>query len=205
MPASSMPVNNALPDVSTYKALHKKTDDVLFEMAQHRNKFKGGKFVMKYCDDKGDDFIKGIRRFESPVELDLGDGVTKIRKYDIVLKEGDIKLEFKDWSAWQSWSNASFRKQFIPDIADTKFTQFGQKKYIFAANNNINKNTLKDYVVSSLKKADGSPIEELKTITVQQAQRLFNDKLMDESNYLRRIITHLEDDHVFNQIFEIVE
>lgn len=134
----------------------------------------------------------------------MGDGVTKLRRYDIELN-GGVKLEFKDWIAWQSWSNASFRKQFIPDLADHNFTEFGQKKYIFAANNNINKNTLKDYVINSLKKADGSPVDELKSISFEQAQKLFKDNTMNRANYLNKIISNIENDNIFNQLFEIVD
>jgi hypothetical protein len=181
-------------------------DDVLFEMAQHRNKFKGGKFVMKYCDDKGDDFIKGIKRFESPVELDLGDGITKLRKYDIEMINGR-KLEFKDWSAWQSWSNASFRKQFIPDLADGNFIELGQKKYIFASNNNINRATLKQHVINSLKKADGSPIDDLNIISESQVKKLVGDYVNDINgmNKSQKIIEALNNDNVFYKLFEIVE
>lgn len=70
---------------------------------------------------QGDTYIKQIKRFESPIELDLGYGITKLRKYDAELFDG-TKLEFKDWSAWKHWSNDSFKEQFIPDLADSGFT-----------------------------------------------------------------------------------
>src|SRR5690606_20144198 len=128
--------------------------------AEFYPKFKGAKFVVDYVTDRGDTFIKQIKRFESPVELNLGDGVTKLRKYDAELFYG-TKLEFKNWSAWKHWSNDSFKKQFIPDLADGDFTKLRQKKYIFRENDNIPKSSLKENVLRSLKKADGSPIDEL--------------------------------------------
>ena len=145
-------------------------------------------------------------KFESAVELDLGDGITKLRKYDIEMQNGS-KLEFKDWSAWANWSNSSFRKQFIPDLADTDFTELGQKKYIFKANKNINTTTLKTNVIKALKKADGTPIEEIQelfknTEIVNKFKKTFNDNRISKPQDL---VKKLEDDSIFNQMFEIVE
>ncbi|GIZ16540.1 hypothetical protein [Capnocytophaga catalasegens] len=181
-------------------------DKVITDMAQHWKKFRGGKFVLEYCNKKGDAFIKGIKEFEATTELDLGDGITKLRKYNIEMVSGS-KLEFKDWSAWANWSNNSFRKQFIPDLTDVDFTELGQKKYIFRANKNINATTLKENVIKALKKADGTPIEELnklfgeEDIFSKKASKLFE---VDIDN-AKDLMQALEDEKIFNQIFEIVE
>ncbi|MFK8299065.1 hypothetical protein ACI76O_11950 [Capnocytophaga cynodegmi] len=153
--------------------------------------------------------LAGICLFTSgKFELDLGDGITKLRKYDIEMLSGS-KLEFKDWSAWANWSNSSFRKQFIPDLADTDFTELGQKKYIFKANNNINATTLKENVIKALRKADGTPIEELEKLFKGSNQKLMKDKfskifgepIEDPDDLLK----HIEKSENFEKIFEIVE
>ncbi|GET46191.1 hypothetical protein RCZ01_14930 [Capnocytophaga felis] len=149
----------------------------------------------------------GICLFTSEkFELDLGDGITKLRKYDIEMLSGS-KLEFKDWSTWANWSNSSFRKQFIPDLADVNFTELGQKKYIFKANKNIDATTLKENVIKALKKADGTPIEEVdklfgeEDIFSKKVSKLFG---VDIDN-AKDLIQALDDEKIFNQIFEIVE
>ncbi|MFK8299052.1 hypothetical protein ACI76O_11550 [Capnocytophaga cynodegmi] len=145
-------------------------------------------------------------KFEATTELDLGDGITKLRKYDIEMLSGS-KLEFKDWSAWANWSNSSFRKQFIPDLADTDFTELGQKKYIFKANNNINATTLKENVIKALKKADGTPIDEIQKLFGEED--IFSKKVSKlfgvDVNNAKDLIQALDDEKIFNQIFEIVE
>lgn len=95
------------------------------------------------------------------------------------------------------------KKQFIKDIQNIE--KLDELKWVFNTTSGINKNNLKEKIINTLKKADGKPIEELKGIDFEKAKKLFNDDLMTEQNYINRILKNLEDDKVFNQIFEIAE
>jgi len=199
-------LKNLIPKLHRLKDIEG-LDKVIKDLAQHWKTLKGAKFVVDYCIQKGDNFIAEIRKFEDVVEITLSDGGTKLRRYDIALKDG-TKLEFKDWSKWTNWSNSSFRNQFIPDIADLNFTKLGQKKYIFKANTNINASNLKQNVINSLKKADGSPVDALDDLftqnptTISQKFSLLFGKSINNSD---DIINVLSDNTIFNKLFEVVE
>ncbi|MEM9389437.1 MAG: fibronectin type III domain-containing protein [Bacteroidota bacterium] len=177
---------------------------VISDMGTYWTKFKGAKFVIDYVSDKGDNFIAKIRRFESPTEITLSDGTTKLRKYDIELTDG-TQIEFKDWSDWKSWSDDTFKKQFVNDLANPEFTELGRLKWVFNRTN-IDEVTLKDNILRVLKKADGGPIDELSSITLDRVKKLFPDDVdfITSENYLDILIDNLEKRDVFKQIFEVV-
>lgn len=80
----------------------------------------------------------------------------------------------------------------------------GNIQWIFhKTGNTTDLKSLKENVIKALRKADGSPTEELKNVTFTKAKQLFPDRLMTEDNYLERIINNLEKDEVFNKIFTI--
>ena len=66
--------------------------------------------------------------------------------------------------------------------------------------------TLKNGVLQALKKADGKPIEELERLfknedIVKKLKNIFGEGIKTSKDILNK----LNDDKIFNQIFEIVE
>ena len=57
------------------------------------------------------------------------------------------------------------------------------------------------------KKNDGKPIEELEKISLEQVKKIFpkEARTINRNNRLDFLMRKLEDDQIFNQIFEVVE
>ena len=83
----------------------------------------------------------------------------------------------------------------------------GDIQWIFRKTANIaDMTTLKNGVLQALKKADGKPIEELERLfdnrtIVKKLQTIFGKEVKTSKDILNK----LNDDKIFNQIFEIVE
>ena len=80
----------------------------------------------------------------------------------------------------------------------------GDIQWIFRKTANIaDMTTLKNGVLQALKKADGKAIE----ISLDQVKKLFKNeaKVINKENRIEFLLKKLEDDKVFNEIFEIVE
>ncbi len=67
--------------------------------------------------------------------------------------------------------------------------------------------TLKKKVMKALRKADGSPVDELVgSLDENIVKKLFpGDELIDEFNYAERLLKNLSDDSNFSKIFEVIE
>ncbi|MCO6460908.1 MAG: hypothetical protein J5I59_05855 [Saprospiraceae bacterium] len=67
--------------------------------------------------------------------------------------------------------------------------------------------TLKSSILSSLKKADGSPVDELiNSLDEIKVKKLFpKDESINSENYAHRLLKNLKEEDVFLMLFEIVE
>ena len=83
----------------------------------------------------------------------------------------------------------------------------GDIQWIFRKTANIaDMTTLKNGVLQALKKADGKPIEELEKLfknnkSIVNLKQLFGNEIREAKD----ILDKLNDEKIFNQIFEIVE
>ena len=114
-------------------------------------------------------------------------------------------MEFKDWTDWKKWSDDVIRKQFVNDLANPEFSELGKLKWVFRKTN-IDETNLKKNIMKALRKADGSPVDELTNITTQKVRLLFpkESKFINKSNRINFLLEKLEDKNIFFQIFEIV-
>ena len=177
-------------------------DKVLEDMAQHWKKFKGGKFLLEHFSKKIEN-LQGSLRFEVSQALMI-DGKEVARIYDATVEyAGKItKYELKNWAGWYP---ASIRKQFIRDIQSVE--KLDELKWVFNTTSGVNKENLKEKIINTLKKNDGKPIEELEKITLEQVKKIFpkEARSINKNNRLDFLMKKLEDDQIFNQIFEVVE
>jgi len=177
---------------------------VIKDMGEWWTKFHGGKFALEFASGK----IKNgkVIRFEVS---NLSDDIKRI--YDLEIDEvlegatKTIQYELKNWNGFFS---ESIKKQFTKDLQ--KMENLGDVQWIFNKKGvNSTMQELKENVIKSLKKADGSPIDELNIINTNQVKKLFaNDegiKFINDSNRLEFLLDKLNEDDVFDSIFEIVD
>ncbi|MCX2682004.1 fibronectin type III domain-containing protein [Galbibacter sp. EGI 63066] len=178
-------------------------DKVIVDMASQWNKFHGGRFVLEYFSSKIDD-LGGKLRFEVKQAVKLADGSDAARVYDgFVEKAGSVtKYELKNWAGWYP---SSIKTQFIRDIQG--INNLNEVKWVFNSTSGVNKGNLKAKFLETLKKADGSPVDELKTISESQIKKLFPEdiRFIDNNNRIDFLLDKLEDNNVFNKIFEVAE
>ena len=111
-------------------------------------------------------------------------------------------LELKNWGKFYP---ETIKNQFIKDLQ--KMDNLGDIQWIFRKTANIaDMTTLKNGVLQALKKADGKPIEELERLfdnrtIVKKLQTIFGKEVKTSKDILNK----LNDDKIFNQIFEIAE
>ena len=115
------------------------------------------------------------------------------------------KITKYDLKKWAGWYPASIRKQFIRDIQSVE--KLDELKWVFNTTSGVNKENLKEKIINTLKKNDGKPIEELEKITLEQVKKIFpkEARTINKNNRLDFLMKKLEDDQIFNQIFEVVE
>ena len=108
----------------------------------------------------------------------------------------------------KNWSNfypETIKSQFIKDLQ--KMGDLGDIRWIFNKTDNVSDlQILKNKVISSLKKANGSPIDELDNLfnspaNISRIQNIFGQDIINSSNLLRK----LDDMEIFKKIFEVVE
>lgn len=177
-------------------------DKVLEDMTTHWKKFKGGKFQLEYAAkliDEGANI-----RFEVS---NLSDDLKRI--YDIEVEKfvnGQVIIKNLELKNWGNFYPETIKNQFVKDLQ--KMNNLGDIQWIFNKTNNIGDiQTLKTNVLNALKKADGKPIKELEIIKLEQVKKLFpkEARMITHNNRLIFLLKKLEDDKIFNQIFEIVE
>ena len=93
---------------------------------------------------------------------------------------------------------------FIKDLQNIKNPD--ELKWVFNTTSGVTKANLKSKIISTLRKADGKPIEELERLfdnrtIVKKLQTIFGKEVKTLNDLLNKI----NDDNIFNKIFEIVE
>jgi hypothetical protein len=177
-------------------------DTVVEDMTVYWTKFHGGKFQLNYAARLVEDG-KTIRLEVS----NLSDNLKRIYdiEYDEIL-DGITHTRRLELKNWDNFYPETVKSQFVKDLQ--KMENAGDVQWIFNKTSTItDMQTLKTKVISVLKKADGSPIDELNVISVKQIEKLFPKDVgnITDSNKLRFLLQKLEDNNVFDQIFEIVE
>ncbi|GIM53349.1 hypothetical protein CAPN004_23780 [Capnocytophaga cynodegmi] len=159
---------------------------------------------MEYFSKKIEN-LQGKLRFEAPQTLVI-DGKEVARIYDATIENaGEItKYELKNWAGWYP---SSIKNQFIKDIQSIE--KLDELKWVFNTTSGVNKTNLKEKIISTLRKADGTPIEELNKLFKGSNQKLMKDKFskifgepIEDSDDLLKSIEKSDN---FEKIFEIVE
>ena len=170
-------------------------------MATYSKKFAGGKFQLEYAEkllDQGK-----VLKFEVS---NLSNNLTRI--YDIQIEffeEGKKFIKNLELKNWGKFYPETIKNQFLKDLQ--KMNNLGDIQWIFRKTANIaDMTTLKNGVLQALKKADGKPIEELERLfknedIVKKLKNIFGEGIKTSKDILNK----LNDDKIFNQIFEIVE
>ena len=177
-------------------------DKVVEDMATYGKKFAGGKFQLEYFA-KIIDNLKGSLRFEVPQSIIDATGKEVARVYDAIVEYGGkiTKYEMKNWAKWYP---STIKNQFIKDLQSIK--NLDELKWVFNTTSGVTKANLKSKIISTLRKADGKPIEELERLfknedIVKKLKNIFGEDIKTSKDILNK----LNDDKIFNQIFEIVE
>lgn len=159
------------------------------------------KFQLEYFSKKIEN-LQGKLRFEAPQTLVI-DGKEVARIYDATIENaGEItKYELKNWAGWYP---SSIKSQFIKDIQSIE--KLDELKWVFNTTSGVNKTNLKEKIISTLKKADGTLIEEIQKLfkndkSLNRIQQVFGKDINSPSDLLEK----LNNDKIFYQIFEIVE
>ena len=170
-------------------------------MATYGKKFAGGKFQLEYAEkllDQGK-----VLKFEVS---NLSNNLTRI--YDIQVEffeEGKKFIKNLELKNWGKFYPETIKNQFLKDLQ--KMNNLGDIQWIFRKTANIaDMTTLKNGVLQALKKADGKPIEELERLfknnkSIVNLKQLFGNEIGEAKD----ILDKLNDEKIFNQIFEIVE
>ena len=171
-------------------------------MATYSKKFAGGKFQLEYFAKRIDN-LKGSLRFEVPQSIIDATGKEVARVYDAIVEYGGkiTKYEMKNWAKWYP---STIKNQFIKDLQNIK--NLDELKWVFNTTSGVTKANLKSKIISTLRKADGKPIEELERLfkdedIVKKLKNIFGEDIKTSKDILNK----LNDDKIFNQIFEIVE
>lgn len=105
---------------------------------------------------------------------------------------------------WSGFYPETIKSQFIKDLV--KMEDVGNIQWIFhKIGNTTDLKSLKENVIKALRKADGSPVEELEKISLNKIYMLFPESkgLIENENRIKYLLMKLEDDNVFNRIFKI--
>lgn len=110
--------------------------------------------------------------------------------------------EIKNWSQWYP---ETIWKQFIRDIQAIQNLE--ELKWVFHKTTGGDKENLKERILSTLKKADGTPVDEINLIcdtpiSLNKIRKTFGDDNIEDAQSLLR---KLENDKIFNMIFNVVE
>ncbi|GET46193.1 hypothetical protein [Capnocytophaga felis] len=176
-------------------------DKVITDMAQHWKKFKGGKFQLEYATKLLEEGAS--IRFEVS---NLSDDIKRI--YDIEIKKrvnGRTEITNLELKNWSNFYPETIKNQFVKDLQ--KMGELGNIQWIFNKTNNISDiSVLKTNVIKALKKADGTPIEEISKLFKNDG---FKDKVILWMNTnevsSNSFLDWLDKPENFNKFFEIVE
>ena len=178
-------------------------DKVTTDMVTQWNKFHGGQFVLDYFSSKIDN-LDGRLRFEVKEAITNVNGDAVARVYDGILEGGGkvTKYELKNWSGWYP---ETIRTQFIRDLQGINSLE--ELKWVYNSTSGVNKSNLKDKILETLKKADGSAVDELENLFNKNqnfrnkvSEWIGNERNVDGEGFLK----WLSKDDNFNKIFEII-
>ena len=175
-------------------------DRVLTDMAQHWGKLTGGRFQLRYFAQQLGRFDKVI--FEAPVDLVVNGRVVG-RVYDaVVWVDGRaVRYELKSWSRWAHWSDGAFRGQFLKDLAS--MAKGNPVKWVFDGTK-LDRATVKRRVLEAMRepgfRREVDEVLKGKNAS-EQFQKLLKQEIMDSD----QLLGALENDQVFDVIFEIAE
>ena len=148
----------------------------------------GSKPQLEYFSKKIEN-LQGKLRFEAPQTLVI-DGKEVARVYDATIEHagGITKYELKNWVGWYP---SSIKNQFIKDIQNIE--KLDELKWVFNTTSGVNKSNLKEKIISTLKKADGTPIEEIhklfgeEDIFSKKASKLFGVDIDNVKDLILRL------------------
>lgn len=175
-------------------------DKALKEMSQQWSKFHGGKFVIEYASER----VGKGKTIKFEVET-----MDRVRRYDIQFEEllpsGRKLIENLELKNWTGFWGETIKSQLTKDLG--KMENLGDVKWIFNKKGvNQSMDELRENVIKNLKKADGSPIDELSELFNETTIR---DRIINafgtSIDSPARLIEELNKPDVFKQIFEIVE
>ena len=175
-------------------------DRVLTDMAQHWGKLTGGRFQLRYFAQQLGRFDKVI--FEAPVDLVVNGRVVG-RVYDAVawVDGRAVRYELKSWSRWAHWSDGAFCGQFLKDLAS--MAKGNPVRWVFDGSK-LDRATVKRHVLEALREPGfRQEVDEVlkgKNAS-EQFQKLLKQEIMDSD----QLLGALENDQVFDVIFEIAE
>lgn len=174
------------------------------DMGRHWKSFWGGKFVIEYANI--------LLRKGKLIKFEVNDLSNDLRRiYDIVvedvLPDGTKFTRNFELKSWNGFYPDSIRKQFTKDLQ--KMESLESVGWVFNKKGVASTlESLKENVIKTLRKSDGSPIDELvDTVELEQVQKLFPKLIdeFDESDYLDFLIDKLDEDEIFDTIFEVVD
>ncbi|MFK8299068.1 hypothetical protein ACI76O_11860 [Capnocytophaga cynodegmi] len=136
----------------------------------------------------------------------LSDDIKRI--YDIEVKKrvnGRTEITNLELKSWGNFYPETIKNQFVKDLQ--KMKELGNIQWIFNKTNNISDiSVLKTNVIKALKKADGTPIEEIQKLFENDS---FKDKVILWMNTNKvspkSFLEWLDEPENFNKLFEIVE
>ena len=133
----------------------------------------------------------------------LIDGKNIGRIYDIAID--GIKYELKNWS---QFFPSTIKTQFIRDLSN--IDHLTQLKWVFNKTGGMpDIGTLKTKVLKALKKADGSPVDELVSLFKNDPNKVFSKRMSDlfktDINNAKDLLEEIGSSNNFNKIFEVVK
>jgi len=145
--------------------------------------------------------IKKDVRFEVKELIDNAGKVTS-RQYDAVIS--GIRHEFKSWREWYSWSDDVIVEQLVKDLANEQIEKLSDLQWVFRRSEGITDiDMLRKKIVGALKKNE-SKIKQ--SVNKETVMKLFpEDKLIDDTNCIEKLIYNIDKPENFDKIFKIFE
>ena len=152
----------------------------------------GAAWTIHYMRNNADEFTNATLIFEEAVNG--GE-----RYIDLVKKVGNRKTLY-EFKSVQTIPPGRFIEQFTADLANSDVTDLGQLRWVFEQSK-IAGQDLKTALLNELKSTKGR--EGLMGVGATKAKQLFPlDELMDDNNFVERIISNMSKDEYFNLIFK---
>ncbi|WP_299332882.1 hypothetical protein [uncultured Psychroserpens sp.] len=182
---------------------------VIKDMGKHWKSFWGGKFVLEYASIQ----VRNGKVLKFEVN-DLSNDLRRI--YDVVIDEGNDIIKKLELKSWKGFYPESIKKQFTKDLAKMSKLEDGFNiQWVFNKKGVTQSlSELKENVLKALRKADGTPIDELSVVSIDQVKKIFPEpedisaleSFLDfGGTHQQFLLDKLNEDAIFDSIFEIVE